>query len=195
MLRLKMKTDPRWVELAENNIKEVMIDHAFCEQKAASNAISMIVKFPEYSELVKKMSALVQEEMQHFNMVHDKILARGWTLGPERKDDYVNKLAAFFPKGGSRTQQLVNRLLIAAMIEARSCERFKTLSEHIKDKELAEFYYELMKSEAGHYTLFISLARKYGQQKGIDVDQLWEKFLEFESELISNYGKKETIHG
>ncbi|MFN4123834.1 MAG: tRNA-(ms[2]io[6]A)-hydroxylase [Flavobacteriales bacterium] len=195
MLKLKMKTDPRWVELAENNIKEVMTDHAFCEQKAASNAISMIVKFPEQSELVKEMSALVQEEMQHFNMVHEKILERGWTLGPERKDDYVNKLGAFFQKGGSRTQQLVNRLLIAAMIEARSCERFKTLSENIKDPELASFYYELMKSEAGHYTMFIGLARKYGDPEGINVNQLWEQFLEFEGELIGQYGRKETIHG
>lgn len=195
MLKLKMKTDPRWVELAEKNIKEVMIDHAFCEQKAASNAISIIVKFPELSELVKEMSALVQEEMQHFNMVHEKILERGWTLGPERKDDYVNKLSTFFQKGGSRAQQLVHRLLLAAMIEARSCERFKTLSENVKDKALADFYFELMKSEAGHYTMFIGLARKYGHPEGINVDKLWEEFLEFEGKLISHYGKQESIHG
>lgn len=195
MLKLKMKTDPRWVALAENNIKEVMIDHAFCEQKAASNAISIIVKFPEYSELVTAMSLLVQEEMEHFRMVHDHILARGWTLGQERKDDYVNKLMTFFDKGVSRSLLLVQRLLLAAMIEARSCERFKTLSEHIKDKELAQFYHDLMVSEAGHYTMFIGLARKYGAKESIPVDEIWDKFLEFEGALISNYGQKESIHG
>jgi len=195
MLKLKMKTDPRWVALAENNIKEVMIDHAFCEQKAASNAISIIVKFPEYSEVVTAMSELVREEMEHFKMVHDKILANGWVLGQERKDDYVNKLMTFFPKGGSRVSHLVYRLLLAAMIEARSCERFKTLSENIKDKELASFYYDLMISEAGHYTMFIKLAKKVGAPEKIDIDKIWEEFLLFEGNLISNYGQKESIHG
>lgn len=195
MLKLKMKTDAKWVELAEGNIQEILTDHAFCEQKAATNAISFIVKFPEYSELVTTMAELAREEMEHFQMAHNKLLERGFTLGRERKDDYVNELLKYFPKGGSRTNQLVERLLVAAMIEARSCERFKTLSENIKDKEMADFYYELMKSEAGHYAMFIRLAKQYGESEGIDVNGKWEAFLEFEGELISRYGQKEQIHG
>lgn len=195
MLKLKMKTDAKWVELAEGNIQEILTDHAFCEQKAATNAISFIVKFPEYSELVTTMAELAREEMEHFQMAHNKLLERGYTLGRERKDDYVNELLKYFPKGGSRTNQMVERLLVSAMIEARSCERFKTLSENIKDKEMAEFYFELMKSEASHYAMFIKLAKQYGEAEGIDVNAKWEAFLEFEGELISRYGQKEQIHG
>lgn len=143
MLGLKLPTDPRWVNIVEKNIEEILTDHAFCEQKAASTAISFIVLFPEKTELVQEMTALVKEEMSHFKMVHDKIVARGWTLGRERKDEYVNQLMTFFPKGGSRTDFLVHKLLYAALIEARSCERFRLLSEHLEDKELAEFYRKL----------------------------------------------------
>jgi len=140
MLGLKLPTDPRWVNIVEKNIDDILTDHAFCEQKAASTAISLIVGFPEYTELVNEMTALVREEMGHFKMVHDLIIARGQTLGRDRKDDYVIALLSFFPKGGSRTTQLVHRLLIAALIEARSCERFRLLSEELEDAELREFY-------------------------------------------------------
>src|SRR5690606_12640867 len=145
----------------ESNIEEILTDHAFCEQKAASNAITLIVLHPELSDLVQEMSLLVQEEMDHFKRVHDIILERGYVLGNELKDDYVNELQKFIKKGGSKKERLVDRLLFAAMIEARSCERFKVLSEYINDKQLADFYYELMVSEAAHYTAFIKLARKY----------------------------------
>lgn len=190
-----MKTDPKWVSLAEGNVEEILTDHAYCEQKAASSAISLIVLFPEHSDLVKEMAELAKEELSHFEMAHNMLLKRGFKLGRERKDDYVHELMKFFQKGGSRTTQLVDRLLLSAMIEARSCERFKTLSEHVKDKELADFYYELMKSEAGHYTMFIRLAKQFGEPNGIDVQAKWEAFLEFESEVISKYGNKELIHG
>jgi tRNA-(ms[2]io[6]A)-hydroxylase len=126
-------------------------------------------------------------------MVHEMIKARGLVLGMERKDEYVNELMNYSNKGGSRTQRLVDRLLFSALIEARSCERFKLLSEELKDEELKTFYRELMISEAGHYTIFIGFARKYSQ--GIDVDKKWEEFLKFEAQVISNYGKKQTIHG
>ena len=149
MLRLKLATEKRWAELAEKNLKEAMIDHAFCEQKAASSAISIIVNFPDYPELVKKMSEIAIEEMEHFRAVHDKILARGWKLKLGRKNDYVNKISKFFPKTSDRKLNLINKLLLAAMIEARSCERFRVLTLTIKDKELVEFYHELTKSEAG----------------------------------------------
>ena len=193
MLGLKLPTDPRWVNIVEKNIEEILTDHAFCEQKATSTAISLIVSFPEYTELVQQMVALVKEEISHFKMVHDKIIERGWTLGRDRRDDYVIEILKFFPKGGSRTNQLVHRLLYAALIEARSCERFRLLSEELKDKELAYFYRNLMVSEANHYTMFLGFARQYGEKK--EVDTKWQQLLEYEAEIMKNLGKKETVHG
>jgi tRNA-(ms[2]io[6]A)-hydroxylase len=193
MLGLKLPTDPRWVNIVEKNIQEILTDHAFCEQKATSTAISLIVSFPEYTELVQEMVALVKEEISHFKMVHDKIIARGWTLGRDRRDDYVIQLIKFFPKGGSRTDQLVHRLLYAALIEARSCERFRLLSEELEDKELADFYRNLMVSEANHYTMFLGFARQYGNKK--EVDAKWNQLLEYEAKIISNLGTTEAIHG
>ena len=193
MLGLKLPTDPRWVKLVEQNISEILTDHAWCEQKAASNAISTIVRYPDLTDMVTELTAIAQEEMEHFGMVLEKIKARGFTLGHERKDDYVGQLSKFIKRGGSREGQIVDRLLFAAMIEARSCERFKMLSERISDPDLAEFYRELMISEAGHYTTFLKLARQYGGS--IDVDARWQECLDFEAAIIQNYGKKETIHG
>jgi tRNA-(ms[2]io[6]A)-hydroxylase len=193
--RLHLPTDPRWVNLAESNIAEILTDHAWCEQKAATNAITLVTLNPEYPDLVTEMLALAKEELEHFARVHEIILKRGFTLGRERKDDYVGELAQYMKKSsdGSRVSGLVERLLFAAMVEARSCERFKVLSENIKDPELAAFYRELMESEAGHYTTFISFARRYGQ--GIDVEKRWREWLDFEAQVIGRYGKKETIHG
>lgn len=193
MLGLKLPTDPRWVNIVEKNIDEILTDHAYCEQKAASTAISLIVTFPEYPELVKEMIALSREEMGHFKMVHDRILARGGTLGKYRKDEYVIALMKFFPKGGSRRDQLVHRLLIAALIEARSCERFRLLAEQLKDPDLAAFYHQLMISEAGHYTMFLNFARTYGKRQ--EVDRKWQELLNFEAEIMKGLGKKEAIHG
>ncbi len=193
MLGLKLETDPRWAKLVETNIEEILTDHAWCEQKAATNAITIISLNSEHEELVTELLKLAQEELEHFQMVHDIIKKRGYTLGRERKDSYVNELFKIQMKGGSRQQALVNRLLFSAMIEARSCERFKVLSENIKDEELSKFYRDLMISEAGHYTTFLGFARKYGE--GIDVDKLWKELLVAEGEIIKNYGKSETIHG
>lgn len=193
MLGLKLPTDPRWVNIVEKNIEEILTDHAYCEQKAASTAISLIVTHPEYSELVTAMTALAREEMGHFKMVHDRILERGLSLGRDRKDEYVVKLMTFFPKGGSRLTNLIHRLLYAALIEARSCERFRLLSENLEDKELAEFYRSLMVSEANHYTMFLNFARQYGDRK--EVDQKWGELLEFEAGIMKDLGKSETMHG
>ncbi|GAB5566050.1 MAG: tRNA-(ms[2]io[6]A)-hydroxylase [Winogradskyella sp.] len=193
MLGLKLPTDPRWVNIVEKNIEDILTDHAFCEQKAASTAISLIVSFPEYTDLVKEMIDLVEEEMSHFKMVHDLILERGWTLGRDRKDEYVLKLLKFFPKGGSRTTQLVHRLLYAALIEARSCERFRLLSEELEDKKLAKFYRKLMISEASHYTMFLNFARQYGDRKEVDVK--WQQLLDYEAEIMKDLGKDVTVHG
>ncbi|WP_300436464.1 tRNA-(ms[2]io[6]A)-hydroxylase [Christiangramia sp.] len=193
MLGLKLPTDPRWADIAEKNIEDILVDHAYCEQKAASTAISLIVTYPEYSELVTAMTALAREEMGHFKMVHDRILKMGFSMGWDRKDEYVLKLREFFPKGGSRTTQLVHRLLIAGLIEARSCERFRLLSEELEDKELAKFYRDLMVSEANHYTMFLKFARQYGDRE--IVDQKWQDLLEFEAKIMKELGKNESIHG
>jgi tRNA-(ms[2]io[6]A)-hydroxylase len=193
MLGLKLPTDPRWINIAEKNIDEILTDHAYCEQKAATNAINLAIHYPEFSDMVEAMLEVAQEELRHFQQVHERIVQRGSVLGRERRDDYANDLAAFIRKGHSRQVVMVDRLLFAAMIEARSCERFKLLSENISDPSLRGFYRELMVSEANHYTLFLSLARKYGED--VDVDARWEEFLEYEAGVIARYGNKETMHG
>ena len=193
MLGLKLPTDPRWVNIVEKDVEEILTDHAYCEQKAASTAISLIVSFPEYTDLVKEMIDLTQEEISHFKMVHDIITERGWTMGRNRKDDYVLQIVKFFPKGGSRNTQLIHRLLYAALIEARSCERFRLLSEELEDKNLAKFYRKLMISEANHYTMFLGFARKYGIRK--EVDKKWQELLIFEAEVMKGLSKNVSIHG
>ena len=193
MLGLKLPTDPRWVNIVEKNIEEILTDHAYCEQKAASNAISCIIRFPEYPDMVDEMVRISREEMEHFGMVHQELLKRGFKLGRERKDEYVHDLSALLRPGGSKEQYFVDRMLFAAIIEARSCERFKLLSEEIADPDLKKFYFDLMASEAEHYATFIGFARKYAN--GIDVDQRWSEFLTFEAGLMEKYGKKETVHG
>jgi tRNA-(ms[2]io[6]A)-hydroxylase len=177
----------------EGNLPEILTDHAWCEQKAASNAISLIVGYPGKSGMVDKLSEIAREELQHFQQVHEMILKRGWVLGPERKDDYVNELYKFIRKGSGKQEYLVDRLLFEAMIEARSCERFRVLSEHIQDEELASFYRDLMVSEANHYTVFLGFAREFGKEG--NVDDRWEEWLAYEAEVISRYGKTERVHG
>lgn len=193
MLGLRLPTDPRWVNIVEKNIEEILTDHAWCEQKAMSNAITLITLCPEHEDLVTAMLAVLEEETAHFRRVHEIIMQRGFQFGRERKDPYVNELFHFITKGGSRAAALVDRLLFAALIEARSCERFRLLSLHIRDAELAAFYHELMVSEASHYTTFLGFARKY--HGGIEVDKRWQEWLDFEAGVIAGYGKKESIHG
>lgn len=194
MLGLKLETDPRWVNIVEQNIQEILTDHAYCEQKAASNAISIIIHYPYYTDLVDEMLSLAKEELTHFEMVHQKIKERGFKLGFERKDAYVVDLYKFMRKGHAKEIAFIDRLLFSAMVEARSCERFKVLSENINDVELREFYRELMISEASHYTMFLGFARKYGN--GVeDVNARWQQWLAHESAILKNYGKQETIHG
>lgn len=193
MLGLRLPTDPRWVNVVEKDISEILTDHAYCEQKAATNAISLVIKFPEFPDLVDAMLELAREELQHFQQVHNKIQERGLVLGSERRDEYVNEINNFVRKGHARNIVLVDRLLFGALIEARSCERFKVLSENISDPDLREFYRSLMISEANHYTLFIGFARKYAE--GVDVDKRWQEFLDYEAKVIRKYGSGQTIHG
>jgi tRNA-(ms[2]io[6]A)-hydroxylase len=193
MLGLKLATDPRWVNIVEKNIEEILTDHAWCEQKAVSNSISLVISYPEYTDLVDEMLALAKEELSHFEMVHEKIKQRGLILGKERRDEYVNELYRFMRKGYKREIALIDRLLFSALIEARSCERFKILSEQITDEDLKSFYRELMISEATHYTTFISYARKYAGKE--DIDKRWQEWLDYEAEVMGRYGKSETIHG
>ena len=194
MLGIKLETDPNWINIAKRNLEEILTDHAYCEQKAASYAISLIISFPELKELVSDMAELAMEEMSHFKMVHDVIIERKMNFGRERRDEYVIQLHSFFPKGGSRNDHLIHKLLCAALIEARSCERFKILSKELDDRKLRSFYKKLMISEANHYTLFLKLARKYGDSKE-KVNKKWQSLLNFESKLIKKLGSKEYIHG
>lgn len=193
MFRLKLPTDPRWANIAEDNLEEILTDHAWCEQKAATNAIGLITMVPEHTDMVTELLAIAQEEMEHFHQVHEIIKKRGGVLGRTRKDDYVNDLLKFIVKGGNRTDLLVDKMLFAAMIEARSCERFKVLTENIKDEELRNFYNDLMISEANHYTTFIGFARQIGEPE--KVNKRWEEWLEYEAQVIQSYGNKEKIHG
>jgi tRNA-(ms[2]io[6]A)-hydroxylase len=188
MLHLKLPTDPRWADVAGKNIEDILTDHAYCEQKAASSCISLIVSFPDKEELVETLTPVVTEEWDHFSRVLAELKKRGLKLGSQRKDEYVNEIARQLKKGGSREQQLVERLLMCALIEARSCERFKTLWQNLEDPELKEFYYELMVSEAGHYTNFISLARSYLPRE--EVDRRWQELLDAEREIIERLGTR-----
>ena len=193
MLGLKLPTDPRWAHIAEKNIEEILIDHAWCEQKAASMAISIIVTNPDKTELIHEMTDLVREEMGHFKMVMHKLKEYGFELGPQRPDEYVKKIQQFFPKGGSRTDGLVHHLLVAALIEARSCERFRLLSIELTDEKLRSFYHTFMVSEAGHYSLFMDLACHYIDEKR--VKKRWQEYLEAEVEILDRIEiKGEKIH-
>ena len=193
MFKLKLPTDPRWANIAEDNIQEILTDHAWCEQKAATNAIGLITMLPERPDIVTELLTIAQEELEHFGQVLEIIKKRGYKFGRTRKDDYVNELVNFIQKGGHRDTLIVDKMLFAAMIEARSCERFKVLTENIKDEELKVFYKELMISEANHYTTFIGFARELGDPE--KVNKRWEEWLEYEAKIIKSYGNKETIHG
>jgi tRNA 2-(methylsulfanyl)-N6-isopentenyladenosine37 hydroxylase len=181
-LGLELPTDPRWTGIAQKNIIDILIDHAYCEQKAASSCISLIIQHPEREKLVETLAPLVKEEWGHFERVLAELKKRGGSLGPQRKDEYVEELTKFIIKGGSREQHLVEKLLLNALIEARSCERFKILWKTIPDPELSEFYHELMISEAGHYKTFLHLAKEY--LPADVVMKRWEEWLEHEAEIM-----------
>lgn len=181
-LGLELPTDPRWVNIAEKNIEDILVDHAYCEQKAASSCITLIVQYHDKSKLVDVLSPVVAEEWSHFERVVNELRKRGFELGAPRRDEYVEALSKVILKGGSREQQLVEKLLMNALIEARSCERFKILWKNIHDPELAEFYHELMISEAGHYKTFIKLAKEYVPEE--IVMARWRELLEQEAEIV-----------
>jgi len=184
VLGLELPTDPRWVNIAEKNIEDILIDHAYCEQKAASSCISLIIQFPEKKRLVEVMTPVVAEEWGHFERVLEELNKRGYSLGPSRPDEYVKALGKIEIKGGNRNQQVMEKLLINALIEARSCERFRLLWKHLNDKELSAFYYELMVSEANHYKNFLGLAKEYMPEEV--VMSRWKQILVQEAQIIRN---------
>lgn len=183
MLGLKLPTDPRWVNLAEKSLEEILTDHAYCEQKAATSCISLIQAFPDKEDMVTALAPIVTEEWGHFRLVLQELKKRGLHLGRQRKDEYVNALLKFERKGGSRDERLTERLLACALIEARSCERFRLLSLHISDTELRDFYHGFMVSEAGHYRLFIELANRYADT--VQVKKRWQEYLDYEAEIMT----------
>jgi tRNA-(ms[2]io[6]A)-hydroxylase len=185
MLGLKLPTDPRWVNLAEMDLSEILTDHAYCEQKAATSCISLIQGFHDKEELVREVAPIVTEEWGHFRMVLSELDKRGLKLGRQRKDEYVNGLLAFQKNSsGTREERLLEKLLTCALIEARSCERFRLLSLHISDESLRDFYYKFMVSEAGHYRLFIDLAKRYNDEE--KVKQRWQEYLRKEAEILES---------
>ena len=184
ILKLKLNTDPRWVNIAEKNIEDILVDHAWCEQKAASTGISMIIHYPEKTRLVAELTDLVAEEWSHFERVLLELRKRGYALGRPRKDEYVVQLLAHVRKGGARERQLMDQLLVSALIEARSCERFKLLWQHIPDAELSKFYYELMVSEAGHFVSYVELAKEYCDPKEVEVRL--QELLKIEGEIVTS---------
>jgi tRNA-(ms[2]io[6]A)-hydroxylase len=189
ILGLQLATDPRWVDLANLSIEEILTDHAFCEQKAATTCISLITKYSDRIRLVSELAPIVTEEWGHFRMVLAELEKRGLKLGKQRKDEYVNHLIAFQRKGGDFEERFLDQLLTMAMIEARSCERFKRLSEGLPDEYLRKFYRRFMESEAGHYHLFIELAETYlGKEK---TKKRWAEWLTYEAGLM----KKMDVRG
>lgn len=182
MLGLHLPTDPRWVNLAEKDLEEILTDHAYCEQKAATSCISLIQQYPEKQDMVKELAPIVTEEWGHFRAVLSEMEKRGLKLGRQRKDEYVNELLKFQKKGGSREEALLEKLLVCALIEARSCERFRLLSLYINDKALRGFYHKFMISEAGHYRLFIDLAKQYAGEEKVKIR--WQEYLTREAEIM-----------
>ena len=184
MLGLKLATDPRWANIAEKSIEEILTDHAYCEQKAASQGISLIVKYSEFSAVVDAVTPVVSEEWSHFERVLEELKNRGFHLGKQRKDEYVNLLLKVQKKTGSKKERLMEDLLICAMIEARSCERFRLLSLHCSEESLRKFYHEFMVSEAEHYRIFLDLAKLYQPEE--TVKQRWNEYLEAEAEIMQS---------
>lgn len=184
VLGLTLPTDPRWVNIAEKNIHDILIDHAYCEQKAASSCISLIIQYPEMEKLVETLTPIVAEEWSHFERVMDELKKRRMPFGLPRKDEYVEKIQRLIKKGGRREDQLVEKLLMNALIEARSCERFRLLWRDITDPSLSKFYYELMVSEAGHYKTFLALAKAYKDPHW--VEERWRELLKEEAEVVAS---------
>ena len=182
VLGLNLPTDPRWTNIANKKLENILTDHAYCEQKAASSCISLIIQYPDKEKIVEMLTPVVAEEWNHFQQVIEQLKKRGFKLGAQRRDEYVLELNKHVKKGGSREQQLVEKLLINALIEARSCERFKLLSNTLKDQELKNFYHELMVSEAGHYSTFLELAKMYCPEK--QVEERWKELLRIEAQIM-----------
>ena len=184
MLGLKLPTDPRWANLAEHSLEEVLTDHAYCEQKAALSCISLIARYPERERLVDELAPIVTEEWGHFRMVLKALKDRGLKLGHKRKDEYVNELIKIERKSDNQNERLLEELLRFALIEARSCERFRVLSTELESEELRKFYHTFMVAEAGHYRLFLDLAREYMPEE--IVKARWQEYLEAEAEIMKN---------
>jgi len=182
VLGLQLPTDPRWVNMAEMDLTEILTDHAYCEQKAATSCITLIQQYPEKVEMVEELAPIVTEEWGHFRLVLAEMKKRNLILGRQRKDEYVNKLMKFQKKDGAWEDRLIEKLLVFALIEARSCERFRLLSLHISDDELKDFYYKFMVAEAAHYKMFIKLAKKYSSEE--KVNKRWKEYLDFEEAML-----------
>ncbi|MCW3115204.1 MAG: tRNA-(ms[2]io[6]A)-hydroxylase [Segetibacter sp.] len=193
ILGLQLPTDPRWVDLAHISLEDILTDHAYCEQKAATSCISLIQRYSDKEKLVTELAPIVTEEWGHFRLVLAELKKRNLKLGKQRKDEYVNKLMTFQKKDGSDEERFLDKLLIFALIEARSCERFKRLSEGLNDTYLSNFYRRFMESEAGHYTLFIELVETYIDKERVRTR--WQQWLAYEAEVMKDLSVRgDRIH-
>lgn len=194
VLGLHLPTDPRWVDLTQMSLEEILTDHAYCEQKATTSCITLVQAYPECEELVRQVSPVVSEEWSHFRAVLMELEKRGLKLGRQRKDEYVNELIKFERKTGNRTERLIEKLLICALIEARSCERFRMLSLNLQEESLRKFYHGFMVSEAGHYKMFLSLAKLYAQSEEYVMNR-WREYLDYEANLMQRLeGRGDRMH-
>jgi len=184
ILGLQLPTDPRWVNLAAIDLEAILTDHAYCEQKAALTCISLIQRYSDREKLVFELAPIVTEEWGHFRLVLNELKKRNLKLGVQRRDEYVNQLIAFQQKGGREEDRMLDQLLTMALVEARSCERFKRLNEGLNDAYMRNFYRRFMESEAGHYTLFIDLAETYFDKE--KVRTRWQQWLNHEVEVMKN---------
>lgn len=191
MLCLKCETNPGWIKSAMANLNSVLIDHAHCEKKAAATGMSLLSAYPDKTEISLTMSDLVEEEIGHYRSVVKIIDEKGIKLNYDTGDLYVKELLSYINKNEPR--RLLDRLLTAGIIEARSCERLQILAENINDEILKKFYTELAASEAGHYVTFIKLAKLYFEEK--EVNQRLDELTNIERNIVVSLPNHPVMHG
>jgi tRNA-(ms[2]io[6]A)-hydroxylase len=165
MLNLHSASPARWLLQASTNLDELLIDHAHCEKKAAGVAMNLLFAYVEDAELCRAMTEIVQEELSHFHLVLDLLQRRGISFRRLRPSTYGDRLHALVNK--QEPQRAVDRLLVAALIEARSCERFAMLRDHLPDAELSTFYGSLFESEARHHSTYVRLAKSFAPEETV----------------------------
>ena len=191
MLCLKCETNSEWIEIAKENLLDVIMDHAHCEKKAAVTGMNLINNYPEKTDLAFEMADLIEEEIDHFRSVVKILDERGETLNEDKGDDYAKKLFNQLRK--TQPERFLDHLLVAGIVEARSCERLQILADNLDDEKLKAFYTELVKSEAGHYMAFVKLAKNYFDENV--VKSRLDELTDLAAEIVKNLSNKPAMHG